>query len=334
MCIKKAVVKMAAAAVVVAGGASAVWAQAAYPTPVGAASVSQDRMSATFMVGGVSLIECIAKNPDENVLLATDVVVKPSPIIDPGTLGMVKVSTNSTAWDVSMTTLHGGRLVKSSESTPGAPVCPSGHDDPYSPTGCDVDKVPGDPIPGAVTNVLVYSTTGDATGPGIITGGTDPDTVQLQVAIGLAKAGEEVSASQSAQGNIYAFGPPDNVLAPVLVSNAGLNASRALEINNNPFTSVAGVSFAKVLGGASAYTGAASGYDKQNTDANARSWSDVASMGFGTPKNKLPNNDGKMVGVEYFYVNVGFLQSLVSKIGTNAKGEYSETFIFDLVSAF
>ncbi|GBU20157.1 hypothetical protein R80B4_00032 [Fibrobacteres bacterium R8-0-B4] len=343
MSISKTAVKLAAAALAVAGVTGAVWAQT---SPVTAASVSQGKMVATFTVGGSSEIECIPKNPTEDVLLATD-VTKPE-LADPGTLGQVVVRTNSTAWDVSMTTNYGGRLVKTSSKTYVPPVCDA--PDPFDPSGCLGNMVAQDSADGSVTDVLVYSTTGTATGPGVITS-TILDTVQLEVAIGLAKLGDEIApGSPSATGNVYSFGAPTDYntlsyLAPVKVLNTALTGSRTLKINASeasPPTTV-GIGFAAVLGAATAYGDASNvgAYSTQYTATGGgsagRAWTGTGGIftsGFGTPKYKATNAAGKTVGQEYFFINVGFLPTLTQKIGNNVKGDYQETFIFDLVSAF
>jgi len=343
MCIKKAVVKMAAAAaVVVAGGAvGTVWAQT---SPVTATSVSSDNMSCTFTVGGVSELIVIPKNPNEDVLLETNVTAKPA-ALDPGTLGMVKVSTNSTAWDVVMTTHFGGRLVFEEEETDGPLECPPGQDDPFNPGTCLVPLQPGAPIPGGVKGTLVYSTNGTTSARGVIKGESgDLDTVQLEVSIGLAKAGEEIApGNASGAGKVYAFGGPTqtSVLDPVLIGFNELSGSAMYSIPTGggapTETSPTGVSFAKALGSSSTYTGAAAAYQKQNSSTSGRIWSDVATSGFGAPSRKEAKTiDGTShnVGSEYFYINVGFNQGLVPKLGANKKGTYKETFVFDLMSAF
>jgi len=351
MCIKKAVVKLAAAAVVVAGGAVVGTAWAQLSSVVGAASVSQKEMTATFTVGGVSELEVVARDPDADVLLATDVTAKtPGNGIDPGTLGLVKVKTNSNAWDVVMRTLHGGRLVNATDDSDGDPVCKDDAWDPFDATVCLTEMVPGDPVRGQVQSTLVYSTKqgGTASQRGRIrsSASTDFDTVQLEVSIGMAKAGEEISAaSQSAQGNIYALGGPTgtNIIAPVLIPFGTLNDSRTLELNNAPFTSSVGISFAAVLG-AGGSAGATDGYatktngtaylKQSKNGSDGRTWTEIATAGFGKPSRTEPIDGGKTVGVEYFFINVGLEPTLVPSIGNNAKATYKETFIFDLVSAF
>jgi len=314
----------AVAALVVAGVVGTVW--AVIPT-VG--SAAYDKMSAVFKVERILNITCNGKNPDKNVLLATDVSLQAFAQQDPGTLGTIKVNTNSAGWDVLMTTDNGGRLIYKTGGSPGPQQCPGGTD-PWDNKKCPGGWQPG-PIVGAVTTPLLYSTQSQATQSGRIGGttSTDYDTVQLEVSIGLAFLGSQLSES-APQGNMYAIGAPTNFVLPVIVPYTSLEPSGTQYGSNAGVSTISiadrAISFASLIAGTST-TGY--GTTTPTPNLNGQTWTDIVTNGF-----KAPNQPLAPVDEQYFFVNVGLNQTLKPQIGGNDDGEYTETFTFTLAANF
>jgi hypothetical protein len=335
-------VKLAVAALAVAGVVGTVWADLATLQ-----KADGDKASATATVGFIidnkAEIECTPKNVTEAELATLDwakISGTPS-ATNFGTLGTIKVTTNSTAWDVRMTTKYGGRLVYNDGGPIAGQFDCDGTIDPW--TGACSGKET--PKKSAGTNYpLTYNSAGASASKGLIAGtaGTAAtpesfpgagdgvpavpavnDQVQLLVTIGVAKLGSDLGAPAAQSGNLYPLGAPgaySNFL-PIEVTGAQLLTSCEKQLDGTtPTSGFDPISFASLVG---------NGYEDKATPAPlnyagiaGRPWTTIASDGFGKPTN----------GVEYFYVNVGMDSSM--PLGGNKKGKYEETFTFDLYASF
>jgi len=243
----------------------------------------------------------------------------------PGTLGAIRVKTNSTNWDVKMRTKYGGRLQDESKAVPvevpGAP---------------DIWGVPG---PSTTTytdgEYLTYNTGAAAVAGtdelGVIARdagkATDPDTVQLQVAVGYAQTGKMLGSPANLEGTLFALGGPTAPLAPALIDFAALKDSDVAPADANA------ISLAEVLSGHTVYTGSTI------TGISDRPWtgtgvSNIEDNGFGVPNHNRCTATDDCRNEEYFFINVGIRQDKVDAIGGNIGGDYSETFYFDFVASF
>jgi len=224
MSISKTVVRLSAAALVVAGGVGMVWAQSVVNTT----SKDNASMKAGMTIQNLAEIDVIPKNPTGDDLKLTAAIDALPTATKFGSLGIVKVTTNSNKWDVGMTTRSGGRLLDTS-----------------SVTCTDVERLDGWGNPtGVFDNVCGGN-------PVYLRYGNTLDTVVLNVAIGLAKSGQALGNTGN-KSTIYpaasASGGTVTFNAPVEVTATELEESDKGRANLTPALPVKAVSFAKTLG--------------------------------------------------------------------------------------
>jgi len=327
---KRLTCKLAVAAVAVAGVVGMAGADDISKGPV--------EMGVSFLVetNDTARIEvAVAKSPTREDLVKDSLGGANAAGNNPGSLGILKVTTNNDAWDVEMKTLYGGKLVYVGESTPDPdnPVCPSGST-PIT-TGWDKGKCDAgagavvDMVPGVIlgsTQTLVYkdnslSTGGKGYQDGVMED-ADNDTVLLVVKIGMCDLGADLHTSATAN-LFYAWGEPDSGsrYLPVLIDSTSLRESRQREADGTAGPGTA-VSFSKVIGG-SGWTG---------TLAHGQvSLADIGANKFRKPVTPL---GGKHV--QHIYVNVGL--NPAGPVGFLEKkansGTYEERFIFELTATF
>jgi len=345
MSISKTVVRLSAAAIVVAGGAGMVWAAtvvtgAGDPIPAAAsAKVSYliDNKAAIEVTPSGLADDALIFDVDDNNLINVNTF---------GNLGRIRVKTNSTAWDVVMKTDNGGRL-KNSKYEEGKEVCGTNvFGEPYdchwvSEGGAEYLTF-GTTSSTAAGGGIAYTTT-----PGIILGivdGSTPtsDTVLLRVAIGVAKSGKANGGGTNAtlypMLNMTGSG---TVVPPIRLNNSDvLKTKKGATVANNGVGNIFdALSFAEKIGaGYSAPNVAPSGKFATSISgtASGRVWGpasasgSIAATGFPAPQ----GND--VADEEYFYVNVGIDPTLVNNklIGGNKEGPYEETFYFELIAKF
>jgi hypothetical protein len=326
--------KLAVAALAVAGVVGLVW--AALPT---AGSGKLDKMKVSFEIVKLMEIECTAKPVDAATLKATDVSLVANAGADAGTLGTIRVKTNSTGWDVWMTTDFGGRLVYVDGGSLVPGTCPPAQVDPWNPSNCLVTVPPV--LQGASQTPLIYNSTTGADAPGVIgttlvgTNSTN-DEVQLQVSIGLASRGDQLSTSATAD-MIYGIGAPTAYVVPRVINNVLLETTGTV-LGSLAATTPAYVSFATELGthygttppGAPVMTGIGG----LPANPNFRTWANIALNGFPTPNNAIASTPAEHVDEQYFFVNVGLVNGLIGNISGNDEGVYEETFTFELAASF
>jgi len=244
----------------------------------------------------------------------------------PGTLGTIRVLTNSANWDVKMRTANGGRLIDASGATTKQGACNT-----WDAWGVVCQTWFPDTIIGG--EYLTYFSSGTSSASGIIQGASR-DTVRLQVAVGLANLGAVLSSGANAT-SVYALGAPAAPIPPVEVAHT------ALDISNVAAGAATGpISLAATIAGNGAYIGAAAALTPTMTQFSGRDWSDIASDGFNVPNytNDFSSPTPPAVlthkNEEYFFVNVAIETTNNGPLGGNKGGNYTETFYFDLVASF
>jgi len=342
MCIKKAVAKLAAAAVLAAGGAWMIGTAVADDVRKGPVELG---VSFLIETNDTAVIEVAVDNsPTREILETKGLALADAGENNPGSLGILKVTTNaSDGWDISMTTKYGGKLVYvgNSEPDPDHPVCPSGSTEIL--TGwdrgkCDagsgnvVEKVPGT-ILGSVQSLVYNGEVGTgASGDGWRnddgSGSKDSpnDTVQLVVKIGLCDKGSDMHASASPD-LYYAWGAPDYTddYGPVQITADDLLASRQYDHDGGANTPTP-ISFAAKIGGA--------GWTGTPLNGQPAAWTAIAADGFSVPVAPYSGQH-----VQHFYVNVGLVgkddtgfPGFLEKKANN--GLYEERFTFTLDASF
>jgi hypothetical protein len=293
--------KLAVAALAVAGVLGVAW--AILPSDV----KNTASMGVTYQVQSIAEIDVTPHNPTNEELLKNDTLTVTGGHF--GTLGTIKVTTNSTGWDVWMTTANGGQLadirgIKTIKSCPSADWL----------TGItDSSKCTDVPDPSKPAPILKYA---------------DATPVQLGVAVGLAKTGTAIGAG--APATIYPiFSAASVFIPPVSVDPADLTT--AIRPASGAPTDY--ISFAGLLGGTWSGTTPGGQFDKGiygttgETLTSASGWTTISGDGFPLP------TGNSVDGEEYFYVNVG-INTSTKLLGGNEDGYYSETFYFDLVANF
>jgi hypothetical protein len=256
-------------------------------------------MSASYTVQNIAELEVTPKNPKDTELGKNVTEILNG--ADFGNLGIIRVKTNATAWDVQMTALDSGKLTKVG-----------------SPEDYDYDT-----LKDWITGVYVQPLNITATPKGsqkrllkpsdkFVSGSTD-SCVYLDVSIGVAKTGAALGVGT--QSVLYPLISGTNTFAtPIKVGRTHLEKP---------------VSFADSIGHHYAVSGNitgdfASGIRKSAT--GRATWSNISSDGFPTPQdNYVPDE-------EYFYVNVGGIHP--DSVGANPNGTYKSTFKFDLKANF
>jgi len=298
--VTKVSVRLAVAALAVAG----VW--AASGEHVGAVVdgdpfLGTTTMSVLYEVKRDGKLEVTANNP-ANIL-----DVDPTKTVASGTqngnLGLLKVTTTSTGWDVVMTTEYGG-LLKGGKKT--------GIANSVWDMGCMCSKPTGDTtwVADGEQVALKYTNISDK---------TDQIDAQLKVAIGMLDNVNKTTkvlkglASQQVAGNAYAI---------PLVNATDLKGSTG---DDTP------ISFVKVL----QKTPSA---DKLTV--GGVTVEKAMDLGFGpTATGYTGPNAITTDGSEWFFVNVGLPSSYTSgsetyKLIGNAAAKYTETFTFKLIADF
>jgi len=318
MCIKKAVAKLAAAAVLVAGGVvGTAWAQTSPVTDAlgGECNDGADcsgKMYVRYNVDYQAEIEIGGKADISREDFETfDITATKTMGPEVGNLGWVRVKTNSTAWDVVLTTKNGGRLSK----------------DQYTPNPstqhwdmgcmCMVDDPADSTLAGSV--YLKYNTmSGPASGTQAAEDGkityddATNDEVQLMVKIGMIEPynGSFFPKGSTTSGQVA---QPTKITATSLLGSGG--------------SSPTAISLAALLGGDAATNSFAQktfGTSATQLKVGNRTIEDAETSGF----------DATGANSEYFYVDVGLNQSLMDKLAGNEKGEYTEEFIFTLTAQY
>jgi len=306
MSISKTVVRLSAAALVVAGGVGMVWAQVS-----GGTSQDNASMRAGMTIKNIAEIDVIPKNPtDKELVLEGLATINDVPTATKfGSLGIVKVTTNSNKWDVAMTTRSGGRLL-----------------DTTSVQCRDVERVDGWGNPTGIFDEVC-----GGTAVYLQAGGSD---VVLQVAVGLAKSGKALG-NTGAPATLYPIisGTPLNT--PAFIAPVVINQSKIIGSDKSAVTPPAlptAVSFAEELGGAAAGTWGMFQYGIYGsgsvTGTTPDTWGKIATDGFPAPKGNAEPQD------EYFYVNVGMPEATYNSLSGNKNGTFTEVFYFDLFANF
>jgi len=342
--IRKAVVKLSAAAAVVAGGAVGTgWAT----SPVTGAFVTESAdasMKTSVTIENKAVIEVIPNNPTDDALDYSVTDFSKINVNTFGNLGRIRVKTNSTAWDVVMTSDNGGRL-KNSKYETGENVCQTNvFGEPYNCTWVSAGGAEYLTF-ASLTNAVApdYATTS-----GVILGGADdgsggavktPDTVLLRLAIGVAKSGKANGGGASA--TIYPMldmTGAGTVESPIVLVNADILKTKKVVSGGYVYGTTVheDLSFAEKIGGGYATTGTPpSGKFSLGIDGKSptgRTWAVIgATGGFPAPQ----GND--VADEEYFYVNVGIdptVKATKLGFGGNKEGPYEETFYFELHAKF
>jgi len=293
--LKKVMAVAAVAAAGVLGVTGMVW--AGLPTgPTEAAKVS---MTASYYVNQITELQATGKNiKDDGLKLAAAIDAAPS-ATNFGSLGTIRVRTNSSRWDIRMTTGNGGQML-----------------DETSVECKDVDRqdVWGNKIgtdKDCSGSTPIYLTYND---------GSDNVPVVLDVAIGVAKTGLKLGNS-AAPTTLYPMADiatTPTFIPPVKVNPAGSKTTP--------------ISFAETFGNATKtgwgtfangiYGGTSGGVDD---------WGTIGDDGFPTPK----GNASPDLNEEFFYVNVGMPAAMFDALsGNKNKKTFTETFYFELVASF
>ncbi|GBU20152.1 hypothetical protein R80B4_00027 [Fibrobacteres bacterium R8-0-B4] len=304
-------VKLAAAALAVAGVAGIT--TAALPTVIVVGQAQT--LTASVVVENIAELTA-TKNAGADLIRGYDAYQKPD-LRDPGNFGTIKVRTNQGIWDVKMTTGHGGRLVFTEDGKETI-VCDTAWDG--STSNCKPKTV------GGTDHYLTYKPSSGLT-RGVIKAAvnTNPDTVLLDVAIGMAKDGEALGVAAGQLFTIDAPAGASEIIAPVQMDSTSLVDS------NKPAKAI---SFAKLIGNSYKATGTAPA-----TNSNSAPAFDVGPEGGGnaTPWNKVETDGFPQPAVnntEYFYINVGILPDADKLIATKKGGTYEETFTFNLYTSW
>jgi hypothetical protein len=317
---KRGLAKLAAAAVAVAGVLGVTWGQ----LPNVATGALTVNMTASMVVENVNEIHAEAY-PDP-LINPYNVAAAPN-ARNPGNFGKIWVKTTAGRWDIKMSTENGGRMKYTvGSSTRNECV-----------TNWDGSQRCEDVTIGGTNNYLVYGPNSGISGNGVKVGcsGVDdaddctegtmtPDTVILDVAIGMAKDGKALGV---ATGTLYAIdGPATTQQIP-----AQIEVNDILGSKKDASTTVGEISFAQILGNhysqkaPNAPTGGAPSFAHGPNGASGKAWSQVASDGFPRPATDQ---------TEYFYINVGISPTNSGKLNTLVNGEYTETFYFDLYAGY
>jgi hypothetical protein len=279
-------------------------------------------MKASYEIKREAEIEVVSLDPTQDDFLDDATV---STYVNNGNLGTVRVKTNSTGWDVAFVTSFGGKLAtveKTLDSTQ------SGYDFAAGKPTFDYFYNYGTP------QCLTYTSTtatGGAAIDGLIKGGTEKDTVQLVVAIGMS---EKVDGGVLAQKGLK-LGQAAVPYNASKVTESQLTSSQSTSATGAAQAGTA-VSFASIL--TTATTGVPASTTTIPITCGGRTV--VAGTPLTTPKGFGPTNAQNIKdnpdsdGSEYFYVNVGLPTARKSGIGGNIDGVYEETFTFTLVANF
>jgi len=304
-----------AAALTVAGFTVGAWAQ----LPNVSTGATPATMTVSMTVANVNEIKAEAYPNTE--IKGVNVAAAPT-VRDPGNFGKVWVKTSSGKWDIKMTTDNGGRLkYTSGASTSNQCV-----------TNWDGSQTCGNVTTGGTDNYVVYTPGSGITGNGIkvgctsgtscLSGANEPDTVILDVAIGMAKDGKALNVTT---GTLFAIdGPASTQQIPAQIQVATIIGSQKDNVGG-------AISFAAILGThyntnkPTVPTNGAPDFSIGPSGGTGKTWSQVATDGFPAPATDQ---------TEYFYINVGISPTNSGKLNTLVNGDYSETFYFDLYAGY
>jgi hypothetical protein len=292
------VVKLAVAAVAVAGVVGTAW--AAPLAGLTASEATKVNMTAAYTVNQITEIEATGKNLADDDL-RVNVIDLPT-ATKFGNLGTIRVRTNSKHWDVVMTTDNEGKMLDKSTA---ACTTEDDHD--------------------AWGNVNGSHQVCDDSKKEFLKSGPTKTDVVLDVAIGVAKTGYKLGNS-AAPTTLYPMADVTSgpvFIAPVKVTSlAGTNVATG------------GISFAATIGG-NYKTTITSGTFKNGivgtTSTGDSTWTNIETKGFPTPY----GNASPEKNEEFFYVNVGIAPATFDAInGNKNKRTYTETFYFELYASF
>ncbi|GBU20143.1 hypothetical protein R80B4_00018 [Fibrobacteres bacterium R8-0-B4] len=302
--------KLAAAALVVAGVAGGAWAQKIPGMEVGATAPAKAAISLTFPL--VATIDWIGNGTYDESKLGDDVTkyVEVWDAKSAGNLGRVKIKTNAERWDVTFSTKYGGRLFASGGKTPDKQTPPGCTPTLTNPCIPDYQDIGGE--------YLVYKTHNntpnearlqceDCGGAGAI------DTVILEMSIGAA---DSINVPGGYNG-YYALGAEkNNTIPPTRVPKSKLKDSDT----QGKEVSLAGCfADAALADPTKLYLLLQS---RPNWAGKFSGATDLSSKGFPTPeKDKY----------EYFYVNVGIGPNNYLDIKKKANKTYTEEITFNLM---
>jgi len=291
-----------AAALMVAGVWGMGWAQ-------GKESQGSANMTTGLRIANVAEISVIPKGTYGDELIAT--VPSPPTATKFGSLGIVKVKTNSNLWDVEMTTRYGGKLVNPKSIECRDTVRLDGWGNPTS----TVDNVcDGAPV------FLRWNN------------GVTADTVVLNVAIGLAKSGKALGntgAMQTLFPIVSATMP-----SPMFIPPVGISKDDILASGKDAGGAQVSISFADSLGAAGersswgTFDKGIYGDSSSTTATDPTNWAYIKTNGFPAPKFNYEPQE------EYFYVDVGIPKSTYDALSGNKNGTFEETFYFELMARF
>jgi hypothetical protein len=332
------VVKLAVAALAVAGVVGTVWAGVSVMDK-GAATITEGgdnaaSMKMTYTIEQTAVIEVTSKNPTSEQFVGFDADGSSLDGQDGknGNLGEVRVKTNSRGWDVTFTTVNGGKLAVTNDTIMSQQAMKPGIFPPqYYDSSWTVHRNPA---------YLLYDNT--YAGTANVQNLTNPTRKAVQVSVGIGML-EKISGAKYLKGfannlNAAAYATP-------LVPASDLDASQTLLENGSTNTSAVSVSFVEVLSTAASSPGLTAA-QAAITDSDRKikvggrelgtGATSTSTLGFG-PTNSpitIPNIPKKDDDYEYFYVNVGLPEANVDYILGNKKGDYSETFTFTLLANF
>jgi len=312
MSISKTVVKLAVAALVVAGVVGLTG--TAWAEPPSGPVVAYDVMQVKLSNEASGTIECVPKNPTNSQVVGFNALAFKE--LDAGNLGRIRVSASATRWDISMKTKNGGKLGASQKGDPILKLnISTGKLDTLGYEETDA------------TEFILYTTTDQGKtlknevgeeNLGYISGESDGenDIVQLVVSIGILDS----------VGGVVGFIPnglidgkkisPTKISADDIKESGGYNKAK---LNSDKYAGK-GVSFATYLGGDTQYDGGIG----RDYKVGGRTVRQAKDQGFGAT-----------TGPVYFYVNVGIPDALAPYIAPPTEtGDYTETFQFELVASF
>jgi len=318
-------VKLAVAALAVAGVVGSVW--AAGPGMVQSLHTATMEVKLVYPYKGTIEAFPSIKGEDAEAVAKID-VTKYTDGLNPGNLGYLKISTNAPSWDVTFYTSNGG--VPTAPGLPGQqqkdPTC---KENLFLGTTCEMEDIilPGPQL--LYTKRLAVATPAAPEDHSRLPNGSANDIVILDMAIGLA------GAFPAAGKGIYAQGTESSIK----IDPSRIGRDNMVKTKRGSTTPGDGpASFAECL-----YNGA------QGSGANAVKLQALESLwgpkGTGADIDKATFwiNGGLNVkgfppppknGAAYFYVNIGIHPDNTPDISPLAGKTYSETFTFNLMGGF
>jgi hypothetical protein len=306
-------VKLAAAALAVAGLVGTGWAQSVVPGLIsGGSSYPGDKtMGVVYNIVKEAKMAITANNPKKDNILGRDPAITEVSGSKNGNLGLIQVTTNSTGWDILLATDNGGQLMKGTK------------------TAGDITQKWDNSC-----TCLKPDTAWTITGVPLKYGGGSPTPVQLKVAIGML---DNVNGTTKVLKGI----PTQDVTtsyAAAIVADGKLTASKVVVANPTQTP----VSFIETL--QALPTSPAGIADLTVGGVKVMGNTNAPAAGFGpTSYEYTGDNAIKRDGSEWFFVNVGipvtdagtFVASPTgNKISGNEDGDYKETFTFTLKALF